>query len=325
MRHSRIVYELGNITRYDVSDTDDSAENIARGHFNTPRREEYDAHGRLFAVHEINTGGIELTTRYTLDPLGQLLTINDRAGIEVANYTYDLLQRKILVDHVDAGRRRVVYDARGDLAHRIDALDQVTTLHYDEIRRIIHTVSDGVVVERYTYDTGMGNNMIGRLAHVIDEAGEMRFSYTARGLIESKTRIVDSLNGPESLVLIYTYDSMEQMTNVIYPNGTSVRYTYDKRGLLSNVAGFVDMISWNTFGQVEKIRLSNGVTESYTFDPNTFYLVESKVSGPTQPDPYYHVTYSHDAVGNPVSITHHVEPQATVVIQETTLMTPCTN
>lgn len=35
-RTSRIDYHLGEIVRFDVSDTDSSPENIARGHFNTP-------------------------------------------------------------------------------------------------------------------------------------------------------------------------------------------------------------------------------------------------------------------------------------------------
>ena len=305
-RLSRIVYELGLIRRFDVSDTDSSPENIARGHFDTPRIEEYDARGRLLAVTETNTGGVLLETQYELDALGRIVSITDARGVKIARYFYDLVGRKIAVDHVDAGRRLAIYDARGDMSTRIDAAGQAVTMEYDELRRTAVTRVNAAVVERFTYDAGVGNNLIGRLAQVEDEAGEVRFSYTARGLLERKTRTVNMLAGPGDFSIDYTYNSMERLTSLMRPDGSTVDYTYNGRSLPNSIPGVVDQFRWNAHGQITEAQFASGVTEFYSFDAANFYMTGARVTGPARDEPYYDVTYAHDAVGNPLSIADNV-------------------
>ena len=305
-RLSRIVYELGLIRRFDVSDTDSSPENIARGHFDTPRIEEYDARGRLLAITETNTGGVLLETQYELDALGRIVSITDARGVKIARYFYDLVGRKIAVDHVDAGRRLAIYDARGDMSTRIDAAGQAVTMEYDELRRTAVTRVNAAVVERFTYDAGVGNNLIGRLAQVEDEAGEVRFSYTARGLLERKTRTVNMLAGPGDFSIDYTYDLMERLTSLMRPDGSTVDYTYNGRSLPNSIPGVVNQFRWNAHGQITEAQFASGVTEFYSFDAASFYMTGARVTGPARDEPYYDVTYAHDAVGNPLSIADNV-------------------
>jgi RHS repeat-associated protein len=305
-RTSRIVYQLGEIIRYDVSDTDNSAENIARGHFDTPRREAYDARGRLLGLTETNTGGVVTTTQYQLDALGRLASITDARGVVTEAYMYDLMGRKIQVLHIDAGNRRVVYDARGDLTLRIDAEDRRIGMRYDELRRIAEITAGAVSVERYTYDAGAGQNLAGRLALVEDEAGQVIFSYTSRGLIERKRRTI----GAQSFEVNYGYDALERLTSLTYPDASAVAFEYGDGGLLDRVPGFVSKLTWNAHAQLTQVNFVNGVTENYDFDPATFYLREALVTGPA--GPLYNVTYSHDAVGNPLAIADQL-PQGSHV------------
>lgn len=305
-RLTRVAYHKGTVTRWDVLDLDDSPENIALGHFDTPRLEKYDVRGRLLLITEQNTGGTSLTTKYTRDSIGHLLAIIDARHVQTATYTYDLTGRKIQVEHIDAGRRRVVHNARGDVAISIDAKGQRTEISYDSIGRKTETQVDGIVLENYEYDTGSGSNLIGRLARVRDEAGEVHFSYNPRGLIEEKTRQVQTLDGPTNYILQYEYDSMERMIRVIHPGGAPVNYHYNDRGLLNRIEGYIDDITYNALGQRTWISYSNGVEENQTFDDHTFFLDEALINGPARPTPYYHMSYTYDAVGNPQTITDGV-------------------
>lgn len=304
-RPSTRLYEAGHGTLRDVSDTDDSAENIARGHFNTPKLMEYDARGRLLAVTE-DTGAAQLTTRYTRDSLGRLLSITDPRGIETVRYRYDLAGRKIDTNHVDAGRRRAVFNARGDLAVTIDALGRRTELQFDEVRRMTQVRVEGVIAERYFYDAGAGTNLIGRLARVEDESGTTTLSYTPRGNIFSKTRELATLGGPVSVSVSFSYDSMDRMTRIEHDDGRVVEYEYNPRHLVSAITGVVNALEYNVDGQLTRTLHANGVEETHTFDPQTFYLERSRITGPSRPEPYYDVAYTYDAVGNPLSISDAV-------------------
>lgn len=306
-RPARTAYGPGTATRYDVSDTDASSANVARGHFDTPRTEEYDAADKLLRVIDRGAGGMTQETRYVRDLLGNLEAIIDARGVQTSTYVYDLLGRVVEVSHVDAGRRRMCYNARGGPAFTIDAAGRRTEIRYDALGRQLETLVDGARTERYSYDAGSGANLAGRLARVEDEAGTLIFSYTPRGLIGERIRQVPTQAGQASFSVSYTYDSLERMTSVTGPDGAApVMYRYSDRGLLERIDGFVDAISYNELGQRTETQYANGVRQTYTYDQGTFYLDRSVVVGPTRQEPYYDVSYAYDAVGNPLSMTDGV-------------------
>ncbi|WP_396230860.1 toxin TcdB middle/N-terminal domain-containing protein, partial [Frankia sp. EI5c] len=216
-RPSRISYEAGRITRYDVSDTDASADNVARGHFDTPRVDRVDARGRLIAVEEGLSASSALVTAYDHDPLGRLVRITDPNGLRLAEYVHDLRGHKIQISHADAGVRRAAHNARGDLALLVDAAGRKVTLDYDAVGRRLATSVAGVVTETFSYDSGTGTNLIGRLAQVTDPAGTTRFGYSPRGLLTEKTRETATLGGSMEFTLAYGYDALERMTSVTHP------------------------------------------------------------------------------------------------------------
>jgi RHS repeat-associated protein len=315
-RPSRIRYDPGRVTRWDVSDTDDSPDNIARGHFDTPRTDVLDAHSTLLAVIERQTGGSELVTRYAYDPMGRLQAITDPRGVQVATYTHDLLGRKIQVQHVDAGRRQAAFDARGNLVLQVDAEGRRTEVAWDELGRQRQTLIEGAITETFHYDTGVGDNLLGRLARVDDQAGATEYSYTPRGLIAAKTRHTDASTGQVTLSATYTYDALERM-HATTVAGATTSYHYNERGLLASIDGFLTDVDYNAFGQVTQATYANGVLESFTHNPTTFYLDEQRINGPTRAEPYYHLRYGYDAVGNPLTITDEVTAPGHTVLQRT--------
>ena len=304
-RLSRLVYEAGRVTAFDVSDTDASPENVARGHFNTPKIMEYDGRGRLTSVTE-NDGTTPAVTRYERDVTGRLTRITDARGVDTARYTCDLLGRTIQVQHVDAGRRRVALNARGDLALTLDAAGRRVEMQYDGLRRVIEVAVEGAVRERFFYDSGAGGNLVGRLARVDDEAGFVTFSYSPRGLLASKTRTVTTMAGARSFGTAYEYDALERMVRVSYPTGDAVDYQYNSRSLVERIDGVIDSVEYNEFGQRTRILYANGVEQRDTFDPLTFYLERSRVTTPTVPGAAYDVSYTFDAAGNPLGMRDHV-------------------
>lgn len=311
---SRLVYEAGRVTTYDVSDTDASPANVARGHFDTPQVTEFDAQGRLLAVVE-DTGSAKLTTRYARDAMGRLTSITDARGIETARYRHDLLGRKIEADHVDTGRRRVVFDGRGDIAESVDASGRTVAMRYDALRRVIETVVEGALVERFFYDTGNGANLVGRLARVEDEAGSQEISYTPRGVVASRTREVPTVSGPASFTVGFQYDSLDRMTRVTRPGGAAVDYEYNARSLVRRIPDVIDAIDYNELGQRTRTRFANGVEQVDAFDPLTFYLQRSRITGPARVEPYLDVTFRHDRAGNPLEITDEVTAAGHVAYQ----------
>ena len=300
---SRTVYSKDHITQFDASDLDERDEDFARSHFDTPRIGYFDAKGRLVAVSEHKTRDTSIRTSYGWSTQGELLSIKDARGVTIATYTYDLLGRKIHINHKDAGVREAVYDANGDLAISIDAVGREVNIKYDKIRRKQKVYVADNLEENYVYDSGSGSNLIGRLAKVEDLAGEMTFSYTLRGFPAYQNRRIESLDGVKQYETLFEYDSSDTLTQITRPDGSSIEYTYDDRGLVNAVPGAVDKIRRNVLGQIIECQLANGVIETYKFDPTTNFMTDIQVDVPNKSLSHVHLHYKTlDAMGNPISI-----------------------
>ena len=132
---TRIVYTPWKISYYDSNDNDDSSEGLARGHFNTPRNEKYDAWLRMIEVSEI-VDGTELRTHYRYDVDGKILQIIDAAGRITLDVQYDLSGRKIAINHIDTGLQRYLYDAEGKVIWEENAKRDIVYRDYDGVSRL---------------------------------------------------------------------------------------------------------------------------------------------------------------------------------------------
>lgn len=114
------------------------------------------------------------------------------------------------------------------------------------------------------------------------------------------------------------YDALSRPTSMTAPDASEIRPTYNQTGLLEKVearvrgaAGwttFVDDIDYDAKGQREKIVYGNGTTTAYTYDPETFRLVQLKTVRPNddaRPQNLIkdgavlqNLAYAYDPVGN---------------------------
>ena len=75
--------------------------------------------------------------------------------------------------------------------------------------------------------TSGGNKGIGRLTSWSDESGSGSRVYNNFGNITSETRVI----GGKTYTMSYSYDLANRLTEIIYPSGRYVDYTYDSSRL----------------------------------------------------------------------------------------------
>jgi RHS repeat-associated protein len=219
---------------------------------NTKRRQlEYDSLGRLTSVCELTSlsgsGTCGQTsaqtgywTKYTYDPLGDLLTVTQNAQAssgsqQTRTYTYDAMGRLISETNPENGATTYAYDSiasgncaatyKGDLIKRVDAVGNATCYSYDTLHRPLTITyagpySSATAMKVFYYDAPHFNstsNTRGRLASAgtclnPTCAGNWLtaedFSYSARGEI---TDVYEATP--------HTYPVFYHITQTYWPNG----------------------------------------------------------------------------------------------------------
>lgn len=278
----------------------DAADNDASSPFaDTPRVQTVDPAGRVLAVVE-DSGSGTLETSYRYDAADRMVAVVDASASVLLTQTFDLVGRKISIDHRDAGRRRFLHDARGKLSLYVDAEGRTLRHHYDSIGRTVSVEIDGVEAESYVHDIGEGEHLVGRLAVATDRAGSHAMSYDARGRTLEATR---SMTGrPESWSYRFSYDPDDRQRTIEYPDGTSVELGYDALGRLVSQTGLIDDIVYDDRGNRRTVDFTTGLQAQYKFDVLTERLAEHALVDPASATEVYRYTYTYDAVGNPLLI-----------------------
>jgi RHS repeat-associated protein len=118
------------------------------------------------------------------------------------------------------------------------------------------------------------------------------YHYDERNRLKELEYVIDNT----SYVIQYAYDPVGNVTEITYPDNTTMQYTYFLKDLLESIEG-VATFSYYTDGRLEQTHFSNGVTIDYGYD----------IVGRTQTIHAYTGTnlldllYTYDAAGN---ITH---------------------
>ena len=218
---------------------------------------QYDAFGRLIAVHEKNDPDAPTPwaiTGYAHDDHDRLRTVVDAEN----NWTY--------IDHDWAGNRTAItrgtrtwtyhYDLNGNIDAKTppapagsDPAAYVTAYQHDPLDRVkLRTPATmgrtdaqmaelGIGKTSYTYDDG--DNSVGRLSHVfLKPFGTVAYQYSADGLITREQRTVD-VTSPSPVSASQTvereFNAMGQQTLVRHDNGDWWRVRYDPRGLVKTI------------------------------------------------------------------------------------------
>jgi RHS repeat-associated protein len=282
------------------------------------------------------------TTRYEYDLNDQLTKITDSQN-NVKLMAYDGLKRKTFMNDPDRGVMSFVFDAASNLSESTDAKGQRITYTYDGANRILTEdyhdeslpFSSGYAFNpqqaisaanrpdvAYFYDRPLPNldvgdgslataaNTKGKLAFVWDLSGEEHTSYDARdrvGFVVKRVR--DPLHGQlVSYRTGFTYDSLDRLTGLLYPDNDAIGYQYNDRSLLSRISGgptgsIISSLGYLPSDQQADILYGNGVQTRYTYDSRL--RLNSLVTAPqaSPASPLIAFGYDFDGVSNIKSIT----------------------
>ncbi len=268
----------------------------ANGHM---KQEDYDGAGRLRQVREYTTGNDPYAvTQYKYHVLGGLNIVIDAAGNQWTIY-YDSLARKYKMTDPDMGTWLYSYDQNGNLTDQQDANGTIIHFEYDPINRMTvkrYVSTDNFGIE-FHYDEAGASYPIGRLTSVVDRSGTASYAYDQNGRTVSTTKTVDSV----PYTVNTSYDSMDRIKTVTYPDEAVATYSYDAT-VLAHVAGddTVTFSGFNAMGQPGLAAYGNGAGTTYVFDPLNSRLASINTTGPE--GALQDLEYGYDAVGNITSI-----------------------
>ena len=246
-----------------------------------------DTWGRVIK-EEVSDGQTTLTTTYTHDYLGNVLTVKDpkaNADSSIGNtmtYTYDHANN--VLTEKDARNQTITYtyDAVGRLIATADYAGNVTTQTYDTLSRLIKTEMpfDGsqTAHTKYYYDlsdnlikTEQQSNKIGEATSytVIDNVYDVknrpiatitggnsvtRYQYDPAGNVMAMyTGLVDLEIAGNYAVTTYEYDYMNRVVKSTDPLGKSETFVYDRIGNLykkTDKNNVTTQNEYNVYGQI---------------------------------------------------------------------------
>jgi RHS repeat-associated protein len=185
-------------------------------HHFTPSNIVIDALGRTIESVECNAYGTnpidEYHTSMSYDIHGNVLLIKDALKRHAFKHLYDLANRKLWLDSIDAGVRRTMFDAAGNVIEQRDSKGALILHAYDFLNRPIRLwardgkdqnqtlrqkleYGDGGVRSQLVSERSANKlaNSLGRLSKQYDDAGLLTFdSYDFKGNSLEKTRRVIS-------------------------------------------------------------------------------------------------------------------------------------
>lgn len=253
-----------------------------------------DAYGLLSQVKEKN-GSEEYSTTYKYDCLDDLVQITDHPGNKF-EFSYDTLRRRTKMVDPDLGTWNYDYDNNGNLVKFVDGSGQVVNFTYDALNRMItkdYSGQPGIEVT-YSYDEASSTNGIGRRTGMKDLSGSSQWQYDLEGRV---TELDKTVGADNPYVVQWSYDAMNRIKSIIFPNLKEVKFTYNNAGLPESIDNFVLSADYNASTQPAAVTFSNNFVTRYGYYPENQRL-KSILTGSLQD-----LTYAYDKVGNIVKIT----------------------
>ncbi|MGH9873572.1 MAG: DUF6531 domain-containing protein [Pyrinomonadaceae bacterium] len=196
----------------------------------------YDSAYRLTS----ETNADNKITSYAYDLMSNLTGVTDALN-RTTNYSYDDFDRltKIKYPEATAGAGRLeenfTYDSAGNLLTKADQAGRMSSFCYDGSNRLTSTTDPALKTTAYEYNarsqmTAVVDAINQRYEFVYDSLGRvmqnkkgtstMSFVYDGAGNRSQRTDY-------NSAVTNYTYDALNRLTTISYPDTTSATYGYD--------------------------------------------------------------------------------------------------
>jgi RHS repeat-associated protein len=180
------------------------------------------------------TGAARPTIGYGYDNQDQLTKVTDPRNL-ATTYTITGLGDTTSQVSPDTGTTGMTYDAAGNLKTRLDARGKTITYSYDAANRLTKIDYPAGVDTVYEYDGGPTGPALskGKLTKITDESGQTAYTYGAFGRLVQKVQTVGTAS-PKTFTVAYAYGSTGpstgQLTQLTYPSGNKITYSYDAAG-----------------------------------------------------------------------------------------------
>lgn len=277
----------------------------------------HDASGKLLSTKNVGGTTGSIWTKFKYNAIGELLTYTDAENITTA-YTYDMFGRKVEVKHPDNGRTLYKYDNVNLVSiqtQNLIASSKFIKYEYDHSRLmsvIFPVMPSGANLSNVKYKYGNSGNETGRVVAIYDATGVQNLKY---GVMGETTEIKRTIVAPNLPTRIFTtkfdYDSFNRIQNLIYPDGESVSYLYNRGGNLNKMRTqlngtdyeYVKQIDYDYFEQKTYMKYGNNTETHYNYSPELRRLQNLNVKAADGQNMFNNI-YSYDKVGNITNINN---------------------
>lgn len=225
------------------------------------------------------------------------------------SFTRDAFGNAIARSSPDTGAWSFTFNEDNRLTNVTDARSIASTLAYDAGDRLTGVSITGYSGEAETFsydDTTSGNKGVGRLTSVSDESGSTARVYDNFGNVKTETRVI----GSQTYTISYSHDLANRVTEIIYPSGRYVDYTFDSSGYLTtvttkpssggSVTTLASSITHKPFGPIASFTYGNSEAQTRSYDNNYWPTALNTVYSGTY---VQELSFGQDYAGNLTSIT----------------------
>ncbi len=236
---------------------------------------------------------------------------------------YDLLGRRTSLNNPYTGLVEFHYDPAGNLVEKIDAnlrkaTAKVSYVYDHERLKEIHYPSAARNVIYEYGPPGAAENGAARITRVVDEVGYETRGYDVLGNLARTTRTINPLRPSDRIRTFETtfeFDVFGRVLSMVYPDGETLEYAYDRGGLLKGARGnrpatkwdpaqyetYLEKLLYDEFGQRVRMRVGNGVVSEYRYEPLTRRLAALHTQKPGS-RLLQKLSYEYDLVGNVLGV-----------------------
>ncbi|MBU6999009.1 MAG: RHS repeat protein [Theionarchaea archaeon] len=228
----------------------------------------YDWLSRLTKVEEEYATNLFTQTTYQYDEIGNLTSFID-AENHTTSYTYGSIFGLTRTTYPDSTYEEYFYDNVGNLASFIDCNGDETEYTYDSLYRVTEVEYEDQSTLSFVYD--LNSNRI-RMDDDSPGTGDyVEYSYDKWNRVTAETRRISQ----DSYTVSYQYDAANRLTNLTYPNGMEILYSYDDLNRPTEVKRYVDGsndeilmdgIEYDTESAVTQLDYGNGLRASFSYD-----------------------------------------------------------
>lgn len=288
-RIETLTDRMGNTTAYE-SDLRGNIVKITDALGNVTRHA-YDTYDNLTET----TDALGNKTIYTIGDDGKIISVKNALGMEMKN-AYDTKGQLTSVSAFGTQTGTISYNTYGQLTQTKDPMGFVKNYNYESDGKLSGITDDIGTYMTFTYD-GAGNV----LTAVNGNGSTSSFTYDEDGNCLSRTITKTKEDGTvETITENYEYDTLNQVTKIIYSDGTFTSLEYNPIG---DIAASVDAngrrtsYEYDVFGKLTKITYFDHTFELFEYDQEHRNTKATNRLGQS-------FTMNYDSVGNLISKTY---------------------